>query len=89
MTLISVADAAELFGKSAPTIRTLINKNGLSRHTRRVCVGGKPRLFVNLVALVRCAQNKGWYVPTYLIELADNTDDIRVVLELYAPHLLE
>ena len=89
MTLISVSEAAELFGKSEPTIRTLINKHGLSRHTRRVCVVGKPRLFVNLVKLVRCAQNKGWYVPTYMVELADNTDDIRVVIERYAPHLLD
>ena len=89
MTLISVQEAAELFNKSDAAIRILINKNKLQRHTRKICVGGRPRLFVNLVKLVRCAQNKGWYVPTYMIELADNTDEIRVVIERYAPHLLE
>jgi len=89
MTLISVQEAAEILNKSEASIRILINKDKLTRHTRQICIGGRPRLFVNLVKLVRSAQNKGWYVPTYLIELANNTDEIRVVLERYAPHLLE
>jgi hypothetical protein len=88
MTLISVQEAAELFNKSQASIRVLINKDKLQRHTRKINVGGRPRLFVNLVSLVRSAQNRNWYVPTYMVELADNTDDIRVVLERYAPHLL-
>ena len=89
MTLISVQEASEVLNKSEASIRLLINKRKLTRHTRQINVGGRPRLIVNLVALVRASQDKGWYVPSYLIELADNTDGIRVVLERYAPHLLE